>query len=344
MAEGFKYGLLLVAQLDGPTICTEIAPGVWAHDGSIASLVLDADVSHWREWVGSLEWEALTKTQLMVDTRVVSARAEVMDGDNQLVEARLARVRRGLLLAGPAGFVSGETRILSGEAEGRAPTDHLRSIRRLPRRGQTIVRPYCCSRETFWTTRPRNSEEGWLNRWRDAIALLAATERDGVPPLLFFGLLAFERSFESFEIEFKIPDCVRATEAILGLPRGAGGGQNAFADRVLALVPELEQDWYVGGSGLRERLVQLYVHRNECVHGKVPFGLLVADGRDGPEEAARFDYLAETVARAVLLRALRHPNARAMFSDRAALEAAWTEKWFSGSFAGSQSPWPSQSA
>lgn len=328
MAEGFKYGLLLAAQLDGPTTCFEIAPGVWAHDGSIASLVLDSEVRHWREWVGSLEWEALTKTQLMVDTRVVSARAEVMDGDNQLVEATLARVRRALLLAGPVGFVSGETRILSGEAEGLAPTDRLKSIRRLPRRGETIVRPYCCSRETFWTARPRNPEEGWLDRWRGAMALLAAAERGGLPPLLFFGLLAFERSFESLEIEFKVPDCVRATEAILGLPRGAGGGQNAFANRVLALVPELEQDWYVGGSGLRERLVQLYVHRNECVHGKVPFGGLVTEGRDGPEEAARFDYLAETVARAVLLQALRHPNGRAMFCDRTALEAAWAEKRF----------------
>ena len=334
MAEGFKYGLLLVAQLDGPAAAVEIAPGVWAHEGSIASLVLGAEVSHWREWVGSLEWEALTKTQLMVDTRMMSARAEVMDGDNQQLEATLSRVRRALLLVGPVGLVSGETRILSGEAEGQAPTDRLKSIRRLPRRGETVVRPYCCSRETFWTARPRDSEEGWLNRWRDAIALLVAAERGGLPPLLFFGLLAFERSFESFEIEFKIPDCVRATEAILGLPR-VGGGQNAFADRVLALVPELEHDWYVGGSGLRERLVQLYVHRNECVHGKVPFGVLVAEGRDGPEEAARFDYLAETVARAVLLRALRHPNGRAIFCDRAALEAAWAEKRFPAPLAGS---------
>ncbi len=328
MADGFKYGLLLVPHLDGPAAAIEIAHGVWAHEGSIASLLLDSEVSHWRAWVGTLEWEALTATQLMVDTRMVSARAEVMDGDNQQLEETLARVRWALLLVGPVGLVSGETRILSGEAEGPASTDRLRTISRMPSRGDRVVRPYCCSSEPFWIQRPRNSEEGWLNRWRETVALLVAAEQGGLPPLLFFGLLAFVRSFESLEIEFKIPDCVRATEAVIGLPKGAGGGQNAFADRVLALVPELERDWYVGGCGVRERLVQLYVHRNECVHGKVPFGSLVAELRDGPEEAARFDYLAETVARAVLLRALRHPDRRAIFRDRAALEVAWAEKRF----------------
>ncbi|MFT3711713.1 MAG: hypothetical protein QM817_29090 [Archangium sp.] len=316
---GFKYGLLLVASVDGPTRARELSPGVWARQGALGSLIAGEDVSHWREWVGSIEWDALTKEQLLIDTRRVSERPEVMDQDNLLVETALERVRTALLLAGPVGFMHGPTRILSGEATGPLPSDRLRSIRRLPRRGDEVVRPFCMSREDYWDRRPQDCDANWEERLSDNLRLLTRAETGGVPRLLFFGLLAFQRAFEALEIEFKIPECVRAAESILGLPRN-GGGQREFADRVLRIAPELRTDWYVGGDDIHTRLVNLYVHRNDCVHGKIPFAALAAD--TGPDEAARFDYLAEATARAALRKALSR-NDLDIFRDRARLEAAW---------------------
>jgi hypothetical protein len=116
-----------------------------------------------------------------------------------------------------------------------------------------------------------------------------------------------------------IPKCVVA------LPRG-GGGANEFRDRVLRLIPDLPMHWFAGGVDLGDRLRALYQHRNDCVHGKLPFESLHQSGDAGSDKAARFEFLAELVARQAVLYAIKNPAKYIEFADRARLEDAWDQK------------------
>ena len=96
----------------------------------------------------------------------------------------------------------------------------------------------------------------------------------------------------------------------------------------MKIAPSLASHWYVGGQDLRDRLVQLYVRRIECVHGMVPFTDLRAKGELGADEAARLEYLAEMLAREAIRFAFRNPQHAALFADRTRLEQAWAKNQF----------------
>lgn len=319
--DGFKFAAMALSSATESTRSAELAPGIWTMPGKVGDLFEESQVAHWRGWRGSIEWDDLLECDRLVVVFTASKTAEVDDQENRALLQRVYWAKRALLLAGPNGLISGQTWFLAGQARGLSLGDGLMTIRNYEF-GDPIVRPYYASFNSFWDQQPRHGhDDRWIDRWQEALTLLQTPP----PPLLAYGLLAFARAFEDSEIEFKIPNCVRATEAIIGLPK-SGGGQEAFADRVLAIVPSVAADPYVG-SGARERLVSLYAHRNDCVHGKVPFHALQAR-KDGEEEAAKFDYLAELIARETLLAALRHPRARELFTDRTALERAWATPRF----------------
>ena len=84
--------------------------------------------------------------------------------------------------------------------------------------------------------------------------------------------------------------------------------------------------WFAGGVDLGDRLRALYQHRNDCVHGKLPFESLHQSGDAGSDKAARFEFLAELVARQAVLYAIKNPAKYIEFADRARLEDAWDQK------------------
>lgn len=317
--KGFKYALMT---FDSPGWISErsleLEPGLWTVPGRVPEMFEEEQVQHWREWIGSLNWDALGECDRVAVICAPSDNAEVNDHETLALLGRLARIRRAMLLVGPNGLVWGDCWQLSGQAHGPTHLTGLSSVVSMGP-GRRIVRPFYTApaQATYWATRPKGrGDDSWLERWRDAASLLSAE----VPRLLFFGLLAFEHAFDDMEIEFKIPNCVRAIESVVAL--GHGQGRVVFADRVLQLAPALVGDAYVGGADLRELLVELYELRIDCVHGMVPFA-----GRN-QEDAARLDYLAEFAAREVLLRALRHPQRKDLFGDRDVLELAWRENRF----------------
>jgi hypothetical protein len=325
--DGFKYALMAFRSGGRSEPRIELAPKLWTFPGDVGELFEKAEIAHWRGWVGTLNWRNLEDADQLVMVCGPSKTAEVLDGENESMLARLGRARSARLLTGPNGFNWGESWLLTGEARGAGPADGVKTIRSFGS-GKTIVRPFYSSpgREEFWRLQPRMGRgDGWLDRWREAALLL---EPD-LPRLLSFGLLAFEHAFDDFEIEFKIPNCVRATESIVALgAKPPHAGRAVFAERVLKLCPMIATDPYVGGGDIRERLVSLYELRIECVHGKIPFDTLPGTPEEREEEAAKLDYLAEFVAREALLVALRAPNMREVFTNREALELAWVEGRF----------------
>lgn len=111
---------------------------------------------------------------------------------------------------------------------------------------------------------------------------------------------------------------------MLAIPKNVkGGAAKAFANRILKLAPHLARHWHLGVPDLATRLESLYQHRNDCVHGKVPFLALRAAGDAGADEAAWYEHLAEITARDALLAALRSPALLSAAKDRGTLETAW---------------------
>lgn len=317
----FKFGLLVIEDAPTGEEPFQLGQDAWTFERPFDALFDAKDIEHRRSWVGFVEWSRMTGAARLVSLRYPSERLNVIDHENQAIQQRLEQIRLALLLTGPNGLVSGETWVFDGQAANGEWDGPLSGIQTSARHSR-IVRPLYTTLPAFADLRPWPRETGWLERWKGMLEKLSVASRGGYPPLLFFALIAFDRAFEPYAIEFKVPDCVRSAEAVLGLPRN-GGGRREFARRVFALLPELEQDQYLGGAAIGDRLMQLYDHRADCVHGKIPFAKLKDLGADGEDEAAKFDYLAEYIARGVLNRALEHPRMREVLADRAVLESAW---------------------
>lgn len=324
----------------------EFAPNATTFVSVPAQLLTNDDRERMAEWMGSIEWGDLSKPKRVCVVRCASERPDVLDGENRQLEARLQKLRQALLLTGPNALVWGRAWGFTGATESLDVTSPLRTVNS-HWLYEGIIRPMSAGgpgRDEYWDAKPEGLDDGWLFRWRDAAALV----EQSLPLILQHALMSFERAFEPVIVEFKLPDAVRAIEAIIALPRGHKGGKPNFAARVMKLVPEVCDDWFAGSSTLQKdetmlaRLEMLYQHRNDCSHGKVPFQSLLervhgADGKpDSTEELraiielSRFEYLAEFVARRCLLAALNHPRRETVFADRDVLEAAWENGDFPG--------------
>jgi hypothetical protein len=160
-----------------------------------------------------------------------------------------------------------------------------------------------------------------LDRWADLVKQLDQALTTGLPRIVSVAFTAFQAALTRDSLEFAVPEFVRTVECIVGLPRGKGGKQ--FAGRAMRIARHLQGYWYVGGTDLQARIEELYEHRSDCVHGKVPFHTLLSGGSAGEDEAARFGYLAEGLARESLLWVLSNTQKFPLFNDRQTLETAW---------------------
>lgn len=171
---------------------------------------------------------------------------------------------------------------------------------------------------------------------------------DELPTLLKMGFLAYQKAVQESYLGFSIPNLVRAMEVVLAVPAkpqaSAPGhppgkttirGGRLFAARGNLFGDALLGDAFLGwkkDATVIAELERLYAHRNDCVHGKVPFGE-ARSGRDDEsgmeeldgEELARSEYVAERLARHMLRVALTHPQRDQIFADRESLEAHWQD-------------------
>ena len=319
---GFKYALMVLPRLTTDPDAFELAPNVSTFVGRLEEILDVERTSHWREWLGSTTWDEIRRKQRLLIVRAASELPGVLDHENNRLLGRLSRLKQCLFLAGPNALVYGYAWAFSGATASMEPHSRLLDVR-TEQSVEPIVRPLYAhgERHDFWNA--QETEDGWLDRWREIAALV---ELPRLPRLLDLALLSFERAFEPLNVEFKIPDAVRAIDAVIGLPKGTGAKE--FARRVLKLVPELKNDRFVGGDDVEDRLAELYQHRSDCVHGKIPFVDLEALGEDGLSRVIKFDYMAEFAARKALVAALRSPVRNEVYATRASLESAWASETF----------------
>jgi hypothetical protein len=280
----------------------------------------------------------MMREQRIVVAFMPSERPEVLDHESKLLEQRLAVARLAYILASPSTGSHAEFRYVGGQATSIDPDVRLCSIRQ---HGSfhKAERAFYRTREAFMKVWPWREmyAESWLGRMEEWVRILDnayatrnddQTQKPGMPVLLDLALDSFATALQRSRLEFSIPEFVRAADCILATRQGRG--KKDFIERSLQLVPDLPNHWYVGGTRaeLEQRIGQLYDHRSECVHGKVPFLSLRNRGEVGADDAAKFEFLAEAIARGVLEFVLRHPLKFPDLRDRDLLDTAWENDSF----------------
>lgn len=322
--------------------------------------VLDADRHlSWKEELGRSQWNRLMTGHrfYLVHSEALPHRTgyDQLEAPDKKSEIERRSVWRAALpwhaiqLSGLLTPFSGTAYLLSGEAESVSLAGvQLRTLSTYQQL-EPVKWPMYSAQEDFEKAHPPQNSDPWFERWRDMVQLLDGYGPAGLPRLLNVAIHAFERGMQRSHLESKLPELVLAAEVILALPRGKAVKE--FAPRSLQLVPTLRSLPYLQsakapmfpkshGTGLLYQLYNnvnttdierwlyvLYGHRSDCVHGKVPFEELTQSvGSD--VESARFDYLAETMAREAICYVLKNPGKFPEFKDRATLEDAWAQKRF----------------
>jgi hypothetical protein len=331
-----KFAALSFAVPSGPSGSLDLPSGDETVDKSVPALLPESERSRLRERLGPFRWDVLERAERTVIGREAVTEPLVLGSTEARLRERVFRAWEAFLLTGEAADSSAGF-IVIGEAESDRHGSPLRTAQTIAPLDQ-IVRPVYRGRDSYnkivgdrldayWRQHKRYDDR-WFKRWTDNITLLLRVPR---PLLLDFALLAYRSAWTRAILEFWIPEFVRAAEGILALPADRAPpypprtdvlrGRDLFRERALHLVPGLRQDEYVG-TDLESLLKELYVGRNDCVHGKVPFENLKERGDMGWERACQLAYVAEVLARESLLVALRHPDWN-VFGSRGALESAW---------------------
>jgi hypothetical protein len=326
----YKYAALLLPRVDSTEGVVQLAHGKTTLVGSLSELVRGQELSHWKEWLGSMAWDSIDERRRIVVLRRETQTPEVLDAENESLQASVSNAWRAFLLCKAHPFQESESWILSGDAVGGVGADELVTVRSVARL-DAVVRPMYTTSDAFWKTYiddavksgdvPGRGESGWFEVWRELDAALC---RGTWPELLGHALLAHGMAMTLQQLEFVIPGLVRAAEGVIALGKGMGAA--VFKDRALQLVPTLGTDPYIGRCA-EPLLLELYQARSDCVHGKIPFFELRRQGKAGEERAAQLSYVADVLARGALQAALRHKDAT-VFSSRDTLEAAWRGKLF----------------
>ena len=343
MAKTIPYCALLLSISGDDGQPLNLPEGITSVRGHLPDFIAAERVEHWRMWLGSIEWEKLT-SELRFVVAHADSRRQHAGGELQL-QHRAGVAWYALLLTDRVRPFAGIGRFVSGQAQSIEPLQLGDSISGFGKTKPVSERLYTRKQSFFAHAPPRAEPAAWLNDWskwihqldrhapsppqpeHDLGLLVEPTEPTPMiapawPQIFSVALQAFEKALGETLLEFKIPEFVRAAECVLAVPKGQGGAE--FVKRSMALLPDLEKHWYVGGTDLADRLLALYNARSECVHGKLPFAELRTKP-DGSEQAARLECLGEALARGALRWAVEDEARFALFVDRTTLEKAWRE-------------------
>lgn len=311
-----KYALLIVGNCAEDDRELECA-GAQTFLGALPDLVAPDQLGYWREWLGSLRWNELSERSRMVLVTEPSTTADITDGQNELLSAKVLAWHVALSL------VSGNARpftqpyLLTGAASGGT----LRTVANFSM-PSPLTRPFYYSQAALWLAADSEVQpfQTHLNQWCEAVKLLTANP---VGPLVAHGLRSLVHAFSQPSLEFRIPAFVRAAETVLALPKNDGGARK-FAERA-AMVLGSKPHPILEGCAITDQAKDLFELRNECVHGKLPFEKAMEGGTPAVA-AARLEALAERIAQTALSTALS--SHEAFLCSRTELEKAWVEGRF----------------
>ncbi len=291
---------------------------------SIKDQIDNQDSKHWAEWVGSIQWERLCGHRLVLSTWKQSQNPEALDGDNNDLNTKLLEIFRVLPLVAPLTPPFEESYLISGQGElqnGVLKAKQVRSFSRVNAWTRSYYNEHHWMEYSNWAStavRQQNILDAW-KECHDHFHRLLIKGQSNRQILECFR--SYEEAMKSSQLEFKMPNLVRAMECIIDC-----WSFQQFAARVLQLTGTPPSSLPFGiSSNAKTLLEELYQLRNDCSHGK-PFAYSIqkkTGAAPSGELVATYEFLTEWAARKILNDSFINPTILNASTDRDTLVAAW---------------------
>ena len=286
------------------------------------ALIGQAEVKHWKEWIGSTTWDTLkTDCDELLISWMPTTTAEVHgDEDTRSVESKCYRAITALPTVTNHCFSHNNSfYFLSGSGEIKDDRFHIEDIRSYSYM-KTFPRSFFDL--TLGKDDPYFNHAKVITDWTDNYNLINAYIFTSPHVQLVESYRSLLEAFKSKYLEFKIPNLVRSMESLIDC-----WGAKDFADKVIWLIGTPPADPVFGiHNNFRDRLINHYQIRNDCSHGK-EFGLSLKNNikvSNLNDLIGEYEFLAEWASREAFKKVLRG-NYLHIFKERATLKVAWDD-------------------
>jgi hypothetical protein len=246
----------------------EISERCFFDNNPLEHWVGDDELQIWKPAIGELDWPA------------ISGKSPTLIAWGEGHRNRISDAWNCILLSDPGFRFNWTAWEVGGEAQlaSSLKPERLLNAKRLSSFPQvyprSLARPV--HHEVF-----REYENHWtrfLSLWK---GFDSAGGFGGLPVLVRLAINCHTRGWSADSMGFRIPNFVRAAEALLAIPAGRRStDEYAKRARSVALDSIIQDDLVTWGEdGVEAGLKALYRHRNECVHGKLPFDALLQKGK-----------------------------------------------------------------
>jgi hypothetical protein len=293
IADGEKYAIIALPRLplDGQNVpqSMELAPGL-----SFARRFPFDLEPHWREWIGTVRADQLTKASLILIAKSPSVTPDVLDGENERLIGLVGRFYQGLQIAVPI-WADGDVMRLTGANRG----------------GHVDVRQISSINPPSLTHYGKIGLIG-TDALRVAAKLVPILNEfpKGEYLRLWRVLNAFFSGIVANDLRERLHQFCRCIEGLILADPGQTTKQ--FKSRTELFV----------GSRLHEFMGNLYENRSAVEHMNDPV-LAATTERERSESFVEMTHDSENIARYCLLNILLKPDLLKSYKDETSLAAFW---------------------
>ncbi len=278
---------------------------------------------HWVGWLGTIVWDSLSHPQHIIKTWKTTVTPGIFDEDNLNLKSKVTEIFNSIKLVGPLKAPS-RACILTGDGilkDGLLVASTIKEFTEM----KTWISAFFFQN---WDDDIINWTKGqvggthvldvWKRCWNKLVNLL---KNQTDYQQLVEAHRSFEEALSNSQLEFKIPNLVRALECIVDC-----WGNLQFAERVMYLLGHPDTSLPFEISENTDVLLQdLYQLRNDCSHGKIFAYSMEQKLHRMPSdrEIGRYEFLSEWAVRKLLNDSLQNPIMLQISKNRATVESAW---------------------
>lgn len=302
---------------------------------------LDEKESIWKEWLGSIFWDEVTEKDGIVSLTYLESNedSELREGDLVIKLHRAFLAFRIAFPFRPPAYT--RSKILICEFEGNQENYKITKV--------NSVQPQSGYVDPFYARNSSKEQSQWYynNFHREDVLVNVAdfykkTEGHLIefrkfckenncedrlkydPSQLWAAIYCFSKALQDHEIGFLVPNYVRGMDCLLTLSKKQGSKD--FGKIIVGfLKDETFDNPFYEGFDLKKDLTDLYLVRNDCVHGRV-WDYTFRENykrKMETEELARLTFVAEDILRRLIKKFLFNEKLAELTFTREGTESYW---------------------